>query len=112
MLLVQPLELQANLQLPWMLAGIHCRKVLCSKNDKRRNNTSISTNAFDYRNPLLTTWLCLKLLTDLSINNAPSSFLFSNCESAFIHIVHIFRFDIVFRNHFFQIIKPTSQSFW
>ena len=39
------------------------------KNDKRRNDTSISTNAFQYQNPLLMPRLCLKLLMDICIDN-------------------------------------------
>jgi len=87
------------------------RKLLHFKNNQRRNNIFIHINTFHHWHSFLTFKFCLKLLTNLSIDNISLYLLLVDNKPIFIHVIHIFQLDIVFNNNFFQIIKSSLQSF-
>ena len=83
--------------------------------------SSIDINILDYYDSFLTFRLCLKCLTNCSINNMLWDFDIINCKLIFIYIIQISWFNIIFIdnfpnhlvNHFMNIflILATSINF-
>ena len=86
-------------------------EILTLENDQGWKWAAICTDTFHRRYPFLISWLWLKLLLNCSINNTLWSLHIVNCKSTFIHVVHVFRLDIVLLNHTSKILKPLYQSF-